>query len=141
VELETDLRVASDRILRTLEQIEVLENEKRDLPPSDARFQTLAKEIERLASEVFAQSHAQKQMGVRAEAVEDRTGVELPSINETNATRELAVVLAEWRDAERRLQLAAPDSAEHVTAAADVGRLREEYHRAYTSGAAKQERD
>jgi hypothetical protein len=134
VELETNLRVTSDRMLRTLEQIQVLENEKRDLRPTDARFQTLAREIERLAAEVFAQTHHQKQLGERAEAVRHETAEPLSPINEVSSTRDLAVILVEWRDAERRLQLAEPDSAEHATAAADVGRLREEYHTAYASG-------
>lgn len=134
MEVDTDLRVASDRLLRTLDQIETLENEKRDLPPADARFHKLAKEIERLAAEVFAQSHAQKQLGERAKTVEQRTGVELPSINDVSKNRDLSVILNEWRDAERRMQLAAPDSAEHATAAADIGRLREEYHAAYSAG-------
>jgi hypothetical protein len=48
--------------------------------------------------------------------------------------RPLQTILTEWRDAERRLQLAAPDSAEHSAAAGDVGRLREEYHAAYKAG-------
>ena len=52
--------------------------------------------------------------------------------------RPLQVILNEWRDAERRLMLAAPDSAEHAAAAGDVGRLREEYHDAYTSGSQNQ---
>ena len=141
MELDTDLRVASDRLLRTLDQIETLENEKRDLPPADARFQKLAKEIERLAAEVFAQSHAQKQIGERANVVEQRTGVELPSINEVTKNRDLGVILNEWRDAERRMQLAAPDSAEHATAAADIGRLRAEYHAAYSAGMHKTTED
>jgi len=134
VEIEAELRVASDRLLRTLEQIQALENEKRTLQPGSDRFQRLAHEIERLAADAFAQTHAQQQLGEQAAAVEERTGTEQPPINESTKLRPLQQILNEWRDAERRLQLAAPDSAEHARAAADVGRLRSEYHVAYTSG-------
>ena len=62
-----------------------------------------------------------------------RKGADLPSIDDSIAARDLSVILAEWRDAERRLQLAAPDSAEHSIASGDSRRLREEYQRAYTA--------
>ena len=133
MEVEANLRVASDRMLKTLDQLELLENEKRTLKPGSPRFQTLAREIERLASEVFAQSHAQEQLGEQARAVERAKGVQLPPINEASHARDLAVILGEWRDAERRLSLADEDSAEHATALADAARLRDEYHASYTS--------
>ena len=134
MELESELRVASDRMLRTLETLETLENEKRTLTPGSARFQRLADEAERLAAEVFAQTHSQRQLGERAEAANERTGTDLAPIGKGSSVRELQVILSAWRDAERRLQLASPKSAEHAAAAADVGRLREEYHAAYTAG-------
>jgi cell division protein FtsB len=135
VEIEANLRVASDRLLRTLDQLATLENEKRTLEPSSARFQTLAKEIERLSSEIFAQSHAQQQLGQRARDVQRTQGVELPPINEATQTRDLSVILTEWRDAERRLSLAEADSAEHSVAAADAARLREEYQSVFSASA------
>jgi hypothetical protein len=131
MELETQLRVTSDRMLRTLEQLETLENEKRELQPGSNRFVKLADEIERLAADVFAQTHKQQQLGEVAKTVTERTGAELAPIEDPQPSRDLQVILSDWRDAERRLTLAEPDSAEHATAAADVGRLREEYHRAY----------
>ena len=134
MELETQLRVASDRMLRTLEQLETLENEKRELQPGSNRFRKLASEIERLAADVFAQTHTQQQLGEVAKTVTERTGAEIAPIEEQSPTRDLQAILSDWRDAERRLALAEPDSAEHATATADVGRLREEYHRTYKAG-------
>lgn len=134
VEIESDLRVASDRILQTLEQLDALESEKRTLKPGSDRFQVLSKEVERLAAEIFAQTHAQQSLGERAKVAAARTGTELPSIEESTAVRELPVILAEWRDAERRLQLAASDTAEHAVATSDISRLRDEYQRAYSAG-------
>ena len=133
MEVESELRVASDRILKSLEQLDALENEKRTLKPDTPRFQTLAREIERLAADIFAQSHAQQRLGVKAKEDAARTGETPASIAETERTRDISVILRDWRDAERRLQSAAADSAEHALAAADVLRLREEYQAAYSS--------
>ena len=80
---------------------------------------------------MFAATHAQQQLGEKAKEVKKRTGVELPPIEDSEQTRDVQQILTEWRDAERRLISAAPDLAEHAQAAADVSRLREEYHRAY----------
>jgi hypothetical protein len=130
VELETDLRVASDRLLAILETLAALENEKRALEPGTPQFVKLAKEIERLAGEVFAQTHTQKILGEKAEVAEKR-GADLAPIDDVVPMRDVSVILNEWRAAERRLQLAAPSTADHATAAADIARLREEYHIAF----------
>ena len=103
MEVETDLRVTSDRLLRTLEQLEALENEKRNLKPGSVRFQKLAHEVERLAADVFSQTHQQRKLGETVKDIHDRTGAEFAPIEDQSATRELHVILSEWRDAERRL--------------------------------------
>ena len=133
MELEGELRLASDRMLRTLEQLQALETEKRELTPGSPRFKKLATEIERLAAVVFTQTHAQESLGQQAAAHAQRTGEGLAPIAAAPAPRDLQVILADWRDAERRLGVADPDSAEHATADADIARLRNEYHDAYTS--------
>jgi hypothetical protein len=46
--------------------------------------------------------------------------------------RKLQAILAEWRDAERRLAEAVPGSPEHTRAAVEVAQLREQYQRAYS---------
>ena len=133
MELEGELRLASDRMLRTPEQLQALGTEKRELTPGSPRFKKLATEIERLAAVVFAQTHAQESLGEQAAAHAKRTD-EVPTPIEAAPTRrDLQVILTDWRDAERRLALADPDSAEHATAAADAARLRAEYHDAYTA--------
>lgn len=131
MEIEADLRNASDRMLRTLDQLVTLESEKRTLEPGSPRFLRLANEIERLAAAVFAQTHTQRDLGERAQSVVERTGAEIAPIDEMTPQRELQIILSEWRDAERRLAASPPDSAEHAAAVADIGRLRDEYHRTY----------
>jgi len=133
MELEAELRLASDRMLHTLEQLHALETEKRELTPGSPRFKKLATEIERLAAVVFAQTHTQESLGEQAAAHAKRTGEVLAPIEDAQTRRDLQVIITDWRDAERRLALADPDSAEHATAAADAARLRAEYHDAYTA--------
>ena len=132
MELEQNLRTVSDDMLRTLEQLQVLEIQKRSEQPGTPRFVKLATEIEKLAGVVFKQTAAQQTL---AEASEEaaREGAEIAPIDEVAASRDVSLILSEWRDAERRLGSSAMDSAEHAKAAADVRRLRDEYHRAYQS--------
>jgi len=130
MELENQLRSASDETLRTLEQLQRLEIEKRGLEPGSPRFVRLADEIERLAVYVFTQTSAQQTLAHETHAARQE-GVELPPIEEMSATRDVSEILGDWRDAERRLADTSVDSAEHALAAGDVRRFRDEYHRAH----------
>ena len=132
VNVENDLRVTSDSMLATLDQLAGLESAKRKLKPGTPRFQEMAREIERLAADVLSLTHDQERLGDKTRTVTVVTGKDVPPIDEIETRRDLMKILAEWRDAERRLAESKPRSAEHARAAADVGRLREEYHRTYT---------
>jgi hypothetical protein len=130
MDLEQDLRSVSDEMLRTLDQLQRLEHQKRSESPGTPRFVRLATEIEKLAAMVFAQTTTQQSLAQKSAQV-GKQGVDIASINETQATRDVAVILAEWREAERRLASSAIETADHAKAAGDVRRLREESHRAY----------
>ncbi len=134
MDLQHNLRNVSDEMLRTLEQLQNLENEKRSEQPGTPRFARLASEIEKLAALVFSQTSTQQSLAEKSHAAAER-GVELAPIDEIPALRDVSVILSEWRDAERRLAATAIDSAEHAKAAGDVRRLRDEYHRAYKAQA------
>lgn len=136
MDLEQDLRTVSDDMLRTLEQLQILETQKRAEQPGTPRFVKLSKEIENLAAVVFRQTAAQQSLAEATHAAA-RQGADIAPIDEVTAARDVSIVLAEWREAERRLVASALDSAEHAKAAADVRRLREEYHRAYGSQSAQ----
>ena len=110
-EIEHELRSTSDTLLATLEQLEQLETEKRTLPPDSDRFQKLAREIERLAAVIFAESHDQQQLGVRSKRLSQQQGVELDPIDEMTPARDVSVILGEWRAAERALADADPDTS------------------------------
>jgi hypothetical protein len=133
MDLEQNLRTVSDDMLRTLEQLQILETQKRGEQPGTPSFVKLATEIEKLAAVVFRQTAAQHALAEQTAATEE--GAELPPIEEMVAARDVSLILADWRDAERRLGASAMDSAEHAKAAADVRRLRDEYHRAHDAQA------
>lgn len=128
--VEQQLRATSDSVLATLDQLALLETEKRTLKPDSQRFQDVALEIERLAADMFAQAHAQERLGERSQA-EAARGKNLPPIDKVPATRELHVILEEWRAAERQLAAASPRTADHARAAAEISRVREEYQRTF----------
>ncbi len=119
-------------MLRTLEQLQRLENEKREESPGTQRFVRLASEIEKLAAMMFAQTNTQHSLAVESKAVAAQ-GAEITPIAEVMPSRDVQVILSEWRDGERRLASTALDTVEHAKAAADVRRLRDEYHLAYKS--------
>ena len=130
--LEHELRSVSDEMLSTLDQLARLEGEKRVEQPGTPRFVRLAGEIERLAALVFAQTSNQRTLAEMSSVALDE-GETLPPIDEIPALRDVQVILAEWREAERVLATSAVETAEHSKAAADVRRLRDEYHRAHQS--------
>jgi uncharacterized protein (DUF849 family) len=54
-----DLQAVSQHVLECAERISVLEEEKRQVDPASERFRTLSDEIEALAEEIRAVSHAE----------------------------------------------------------------------------------
>lgn len=131
-DLAEDLRTTSDALLRDLEVLATIEDEKRDLQPGDARRVELATRIQEIASRLLATSARQTRLteAGRSEAQADAATNPAPTINETPA-RSMAAILADWRAAERRLQAAEPGSAEAAEASALSDHLREEYRRAH----------
>jgi hypothetical protein len=128
-DLAEDLRTTSDGLLRDLEVLNAIEEEKRDLQPGDARTVELATRIQEIASRLLATSTRQAHLTeVGRSQAEAGTAAPAATINET--PRPIAAILADWRVAERRLQAAEPGSAEAAEASALSDHLREEYRRA-----------
>lgn len=135
-DLADDLRTTSDALLRDLEVLAAIEEEKRDLQPGDARRVELATRIQEIASRLLATSARQTRLTEvgRSQAQAGATTEPAPTINETPA-RPIAEILADWRAAERRLRAAEPGSAEAAEASALSDHLREEYGRAHDARA------
>jgi len=125
------LRQTSDSLLRDLDILATIEEEKRSLEPGDPRLVQLAERIEEIAKRVLVGSVRQRQL---TEVV--TTQVELASPNAPDTSiedtpRSIQAILSEWREAERRVAAAPVDSAEAAEAQALVAQLRDEYRRAH----------
>jgi hypothetical protein len=121
------LRATSDALLRDLEALGALEEEKRTVLPSDPRLTDLAARIHEIAARVLARTEHQRALteivAANPEAVDD-----LPI---EDVQRSPSAILAEWRVAEQRaaaVDQEAPE-AEELRIVAD--RLREEYRAAF----------
>lgn len=119
------LRATSDALIRDLEALGHLEDEKRSLAPSDPRLLELASQVEEIAARVLARSGKQRLLSEEAVA----TASPGPAIE--HVLRSPASILAEWREAERRAAAAAPGSAESTEVQVLIERLREEYRAAF----------
>ena len=125
-----DLRTTSDALMRDLEVLAAIEEEKRTLAPGDPRLVELAQRVEDVARRVLTSTVRQRKLTqVGSEQVEAADpGTPVASIDET--PRAIADILTEWRAAERRIAAAEPGSAEEAEAAALADHHREEYRRA-----------
>ncbi|HUQ78880.1 MAG TPA: hypothetical protein VM427_08450 [Patescibacteria group bacterium] len=125
------LRQTSDALLRDLDVLVTLEEEKRSLDPGDDRLVGLAGRIEAIAQRILSGSVRQHQLTqtINAQVEAGSAGAPDASIDET--PRPIQAVLADWREAERRAAAAEPGSADAAEADARVISLREEYRRAH----------
>lgn len=133
LEHAADLRQASDLFMQRLDRLHELETRKRELPPDEAEFVRLAREIEDLSRALLWSGSQQVELAeaVHHEAKANDVPVD-QSIRDTPPKRDAVSILADWRAAERRLAAAAPDSDEEREAKADSERLRDEYRRITT---------
>ena len=123
--LQNDLRATSDELLRDLEALVTLEDEKRSLPLDDPRLLEIAEQVEVIAARVLAGSARQTSLAVEAsEAASTSTSID-------DVRRPLAAILADWREGERRAAAAPEGSAEAAEIEVLASRLRREYREAY----------
>ena len=125
---EQELRLTSDTFLAHVERLHALEVQKRELPP--AQTAALAREVEALAAEVLDWARRQTSLASRA-AAESPHGRPIA----VTGPRAVAIVLDEWRAAERSLSEAQPGTAAWASISSDVDRLRDEYARAHQAQA------
>jgi hypothetical protein len=131
VETGNALRETSDGLLRDLDVLVAIEEEKRALEPGDPRLVELATRVEEIAQRVLVSTVRQRKLTtiVRDQVRSGSADAPETSIDET--PRPIQAVLADWRDAERRAAAAEPGSADAAEATALVARLRDEYRRAH----------
>jgi hypothetical protein len=131
VETSQALRETSDALLRDLEVLSTIEEEKRTLAPGDPRLVELAGRVQQIAERVLAGTVRQHQLSQVANAAVESGSPTAPRDAIDQTPRALSAILAEWRDAERRLGAAEAGSAEAAEAKAMTDALREEYRRGY----------
>jgi hypothetical protein len=140
--LEQELRGTSDSLLRALDLMTDLESQKRELPTGSPQFVELARRIEELAVDILYRTERQASLAETLEERRDAGGGTGRSIEEIpSEPRDMALILRDWRAAERALADGDPATLAASTAAADVRRLREEYRLAHELLQAKSRRD
>jgi hypothetical protein len=125
------LRRTSDELLRDLEALLQLEEEKRTIDPGDPRLVDLASRIEIIAKRVLDSSTSQR---AQTQVIHELTESGSPAAPDTpieDTPRSMEAILAAWRQAERQLDAAAPGSAEATEAESLIDQLRDEYRRAH----------
>lgn len=126
---QRELRAHSDHMVELIRRMRELEEEKHHVGVGTPEFVGLAHEVERLSRLVFRWSGMQVQSAEHAAARLERGEIEAAPLDDYSPRR-LDVILAAWREAQFRFELATPGSEEALLAAADIERLREEFHRA-----------
>jgi hypothetical protein len=132
----TDQREAhalADQMLDWINAMQEAEGTKHDLPLGSAEFVAKAVEVERISKLAFR--WAQMQLQVAEQAARRRENGQLTG-SEPLASfepRRLDLILAHWREAQLRLELAPLGSPEAQQAVDDVERLREEYQAGFVS--------
>ena len=126
----TDLRTTSDALMRDLEVLGEIEEEKRTLAPSDPRLVELAQRVEDIARRVLSSTVRQRRLTEVAKEHVEAGAAASPDTSIEDTARPIADILAEWRAAERRASAAAAGSAEAAEADALADHYREEYRRA-----------
>lgn len=127
--LQGTLRTTSDELMADLEELLRLEDAKRGADPGSDAFVTLARRVTELSARVLALTGRQEVLAERANHVETSAPGTMDPIEET--PRPAGIVLAAWRDAERRLAATAVGSGEAAAIEAQIDALRREYQRAF----------
>jgi hypothetical protein len=130
-EMGEALRATSDALMRDLDVLATLEDQKRLMTPGDPGLVDLAERIESIAERILGQSARQRELSQRVEALSSAGSPAAPTQSIEETARALPTILAEWRDAERRLAAADSGSAEETETRLLVERLRSEYGRAH----------
>jgi len=114
-----------------LDALQQLEQSKRSIEPGDPQLVRVAAQIEQLASRVLGASVEQLHLTERVHTLAELGSPQAPDAPIEDMKREMRVILADWRDAERRVGLAQAGSPDALSAAADIKRLRAEYREAF----------
>jgi hypothetical protein len=123
-----EFRAFTDQMLELIDELREAERTKQDVQMGSPEFLEAARKAEDLSRLAFRWAQMQLQMALE---VQDQGG-DMADVRLINVEpRPLDRVLAAWREAQMRLDLATPGSPESEAAVGDIERLREEYQASY----------
>jgi hypothetical protein len=126
-----EFRATTDQLLEMLDEHRGMEQQKRSLALGTREFVDLAAKAADQGRLVFRWTQLQLQMAYEAAARLER-GEQAPNVHLIEVVpRPIDKILANWREAQLRLEIARPGSPEAITATDDIERLREEYQLAH----------
>jgi hypothetical protein len=122
-----EFRATTDQMLEFLEELVQLERTKQTVKLGSPQFLIAAKKAEELSRLAFRWAQMQLEMAITVQHRIASGNLPADIRLEDVQPRPLDRVLANWREAEFRLQMAIPGSPEAEAATRDIERLREEY--------------
>ena len=122
------LRGASDGLLIAIREVDARERMKRGVLPDDPAFASLAKDVREAAETLLRLARVEEENAIAVQAEPGASG--LPTIEASPPPENLAGILADWRDVERRLNEAAPGTAEERRLMDQFESLRDRYAKA-----------
>jgi hypothetical protein len=126
-----EFRATTDQLLDIIDELRRLEKSKQSTALGSPEFVELAVKAADQAKLTFRWCQMQLEMAHEA-AARLQSGQETPNVHLIKVTpRPIDRILANWREAQFRLEIARPGSAEAKSAADDIERLREEYQVAH----------
>jgi hypothetical protein len=118
-----EFRAFTDQMLSYIDQLRAAEDRKRSVEVGSPEFIAAAEEASELSRLTFRWAQMQLEMAHMIRANHISGDVRLINVE----PRPLDRVLANWREAQLRLEIAKPGSPEAETAVRDIERLRDEY--------------
>jgi hypothetical protein len=126
-----EFRATTDQLLTIIDELHTLERRKQTTGLGTPEFVELAVKATDQAKLVFRWCQMQLEMALEASA-RLVSGEETPNVHLIKVVpRAIDRILAGWREAQFRLEIARPGSPEAMSAADDIERLREEYQVAH----------
>lgn len=125
------LRATSDQLIQAIAEVDARERQKRGVPPGDAGFVDLAREVRQAAEAVL--ELARQEESTAEQTTSAGIAAALPPIESLPPAKELATILERWRAVEHRLDAAESGSAEASELMAEFERMRDLYAHAVKS--------
>jgi len=122
-----DLRATADQMLEIIDELRAMEIKKRAAPIGSPEFVELARAALDHGRLAFRWTDLQLRLAEEAAAHVARGEAPHDLRIDDVTPRPLDQILALWREAQIRLEIAEPGSHEASAAAAEIERLREEY--------------